>query len=106
MNNVSSYAGVELGGTKCVCILARGPEDIIARETIPTTAPGETLAAIEATLLEWQSAHRFKALGIASFGPVVLDEQSPMYGHIVRTSKPGWSDTDVARRLERACRVP
>jgi len=100
------YAGVELGGTKCVVIVARGPEDVLERTVIPTTAPEETLGAIEATLLDWQSAHGFQALGIASFGPVVLDGQSPIYGHIVRTSKRGWSDTDVARRLQRACGVP
>jgi fructokinase len=100
------YAGVELGGTKCVVIVARGPNEILERKTIPTTAPEVTVGAIEATLLEWQSAYGFESLGIASFGPVVLDEQSPMYGHIVRTSKPGWSDTDVARRLQRATGVP
>lgn len=100
------YAGVELGGTKCVVIVARGPEDVRERTMIPTTTPEETLGAIEARLLEWQTANEFQTLGIASFGPVDLDEQSPSYGHIVRTSKPGWSDSDVARRLERATRVP
>ena len=102
----SVYAGVELGGTKCVVIVARGPDEILERKTIPTTAPEETVESIEATLLEWQAGHGFEALGIASFGPVVLDEQSPMYGHIVRTSKPGWSDTDVGQRLQRATGVP
>jgi fructokinase len=100
------YAGVELGGTKCVAILARGPEEIVERKVVPTTAPEETLGPIEAILREWHLTHRFSALGIASFGPVDLDQQSASYGHIVRTSKPGWSDTDVARRLERACGVP
>jgi fructokinase len=100
------YAGVELGGTKCVVIVARGPDDVIDRRTIPTTTPEETVGAIETTLVEWQSVYGFVALGIASFGPVDLDEQSPMYGHIVRTAKPGWSNTDVARRLERATGVP
>ena len=100
------YAGVELGGTKCVAILARGPEDIVERKVVPTIAPEETLGSIEAILREWRLAHHFSALGIASFGPVDLDEQSASYGQIVRTSKPGWSDTDVALRLERACGVP
>ncbi len=100
------YAGVELGGTKCVAILARGPGDIVDRKVVPTIAPEETLGPIEAILREWRSTHGFSALGIASFGPVDLDEQSASYGQIVRTSKPGWSDTDVALRLERACGVP
>jgi fructokinase len=106
MAELTTYAGVELGGTKCVVIIARGPAEVLERKTIPTTTPGETLGAIEAALLEWQPAYRFQALGIGSFGPIDLDEASPSYGHIVRTSKPGWSDTDIARRLERATGVP
>ena len=105
MNN-PLYAGVELGGTKCVAILARGPQEIVERKMVPTIAPEETLGPIEAILREWRAAHEFVALGIASFGPIDLDEQSASYGQIVRTSKPGWSDTDVALRLERACGVP
>jgi len=101
-----TYAGVELGGTKCVALLARGPEDIIDRAVIPTTSPEETLTRIERTLADWKAQHGFAVLGIASFGPVDLDEQSPTFGHIVHTSKAGWSGVDVARRLERRTGTP
>lgn len=100
------YAGVELGGTKCVVILARGPKEVIDSDAIPTTTPEATLGAIEAKLREWQSAHRFAALGIGSFGPVQLDQARPNYGYILQTPKPGWSGTDVARRLQCAFDVP
>jgi fructokinase len=100
------YAGVELGGTKCVVILASGPENIVAREVIPTTAPDETLARIEQLLLRWKDAHDFSALGVASFGPIDVDPASPRYGVVLATPKPGWPDTDVGRRLTRAAGVP
>ena len=100
------YAGVELGGTKCVALLARGPEDISDRAVIPTTSPEVTLAQVERVLTDWKAQHGFAALGVASFGPVDLDDRSPTYGHIVRTSKAGWSGTDVARRLERCAGMP
>jgi fructokinase len=64
------YAGVELGGTKCVAILARGPDDIVAREVVPTETPEATLAALAAILKGWD---RPAALGVASFGPLDLD---------------------------------
>jgi predicted signal transduction protein with EAL and GGDEF domain len=32
-------AGVELGGTKCVCSLARSPDDILDRRVVPTAGP-------------------------------------------------------------------
>ena len=35
------------------------------------------------------------ALGVASFGPLDLDPQSPTYGSITTTPKPGWANTDL-----------
>jgi fructokinase len=95
------FAGVELGGTKCVCTLAHSPDDILKQETIPTTSPPETLAALEAVLREW-AREGIAALGINSFGPVDLRMESQSFGYITRTPKPGWSNTDVAQRLARA----
>ena len=92
-------AGVELGGTKCVAILARGHDAIEDRVQLPTTRPDETLAGLEAVLARWSG---FQALGIASFGPVSIDRHAGDYGHITSTPKPGWAGTDVAGRLARA----
>jgi fructokinase len=97
-----TWAGVELGGTKCVAILARGPDEVLARETVPTTSPEETLGALAGMLSKWQ----FDSLGVASFGPVDLDPDSATYGHITSTPKPGWAGTDVLGPLQRAAGVP
>ena len=96
-------AGVELGGTKCICILARGPDAIEDRVQLPTTRPEETLSAIEAVLDRWRG---FSALGIASFGPVSIDPHAHDYGHITSTPKPGWANQDVGERLRRFAAVP
>jgi fructokinase len=96
-------AGIELGGTKCICILATGPDDIRDEVRIPTTTPRETLGAIEAVLGRWSG---FAALGIASFGPVSIDPKAADYGFITATTKPGWSNTDVGVRLAKAAGVP
>jgi fructokinase len=101
----NSYAGVELGGTKCVVMLARGRDEVLDREVVPTTLPEETLERIGRTLSRWQSEQGFEALGVASFGPVELDVRSPTYGHITSTPKPGWEGTDVAGPLRRAAGV-
>src|SRR5688572_21859213 len=95
-------AGVELGGTKCVCILGTGPEDVRDEVRVATTEPGETLAAIEGVIDGWRArGETVAALGIGSFGPVDLDRASPTFGHITSTPKPGWAGTDVAGRLAR-----
>lgn len=89
-------AGVELGGTKVVCLLASGPEDIREQVRIATTTPEETLPAIAAVLERWRSGPGFAALGVASFGPLELDDRSPRFGQIVATTKPGWSGAALA----------
>jgi fructokinase len=99
-------AGVELGGTKCICTLADADGEALDRQTVPTGAAEPTLAAIEAILSRWWHANAFAALGIASFGPIDLDPGSPSWGFITTTPKPGWKMTDVAARLSRAARVP
>jgi fructokinase len=101
-----TFAGVELGGTKCIAILARGPDDVLARKSVPTTHAVETLQRIETILLDWKANQGFEALGIASFGPIDVDPASPTFGHVRATPKPGWSGTDIAPRLERLTRVP
>lgn len=99
-------AGIELGGTKCVCTLAYGPDRILAQETVPTEHPDVTLPAIAAVLQRWWNTTGFAALGIASFGPVDLDPASPTWGHILATTKPDWPMTDVAGRLSAPFDVP
>lgn len=99
------FAGVELGGTKCVCTLARSPGEILDQQAVPTTTPCDTLGAIEKILTAW-TATGIRSVGINSFGPVDLQPQSPTFGFITRTTKPGWSGTDVARRLARATGTP
>ena len=100
-------AGVELGGTKCVCILGTGPEDVRAVERLPTGEREETLRQVEAVLERWRQQHgSARALGIASFGPVDLRPGSPTYGFITSTTKAGWRDTDIAQRLGRRFGLP
>lgn len=100
------YAGVELGGTKCIAILARGPDEVIARTSVSTAAPEATLGALEEILRDWAGRHEIAALGIGSFGPLDLDPRSAQFGHMAATPKPGWSGIDIAPRLQRAVGVP
>jgi fructokinase len=99
MSKEPIIAGVELGGTKCICILGSAPDAVIERVRIATREPQATLTEIEAVLGRWQESHRFAALGIASFGPLDLDARSGTYGSIVSTTKPGWSVTALAARF-------
>jgi fructokinase len=86
------YAGVEGGGTTFVVALAKGsPTNLVERAEFPTTTPEETLRCC----CDWLSARQYDALGVACFGPIDLQPQSPTYGFITTTPKPGWKNVDV-----------
>ncbi len=92
-------AGVELGGTKCIAVLARGPT-IIAEERIETGEGEPTLDKLRQILAEWQRNEAVRALGIASFGPIMLDRDDHNYGRLMGTPKPGWQGVDVSRMAD------
>ena len=101
------YAGIDAGGTEFKCILAAGPQRVLAHEKIPVTYPEATLAACRDFFLRAQAEHgSATALGIASFGPVDLRRDSPTYGFITSTPKPHWADTDLIGYFARTLGLP
>ncbi len=93
---------VEIGGTKIICLVGSGPDDIRAEVRLPTRGPEESIADILAFFRQQTSAlGPLARLGVASFGPVDRDPASPRWGHITATPKAGWSDTDLAGVLAR-----
>ena len=85
-------AAVEGGGTTFVAAIAEGsPTNIVEREEWPTTNPAETIGRVA----DWLAARSYDRLGIACFGPVDLNRNSPTYGYITTTPKAGWRYTDV-----------
>jgi fructokinase len=94
------FGGVELGGTKCVCILGTGPGDVREQVSIPTGERDSTLTRINSVFDVWQEQHgAVAAMGLASFGPLDLRPASRHFGHITSTVKPGWEGTDVFGQL-------
>ena len=105
MGEMLNFAGVELGGTKSIAILARGDE-IVERVVGPTGNPEETLGRLSDQLQAWQRERGFAALGIASFGPLQLSRQQPGFGDMLATPKPGWTNAPVARVLTQGLQCP
>jgi fructokinase len=90
------YGSIEAGGTKFVLAVGTAPLDIRKKAVFPTTTPRETLGQ---TVDFFRSAEAelgpLSALGLACFGPVDLRKNSPAYGSITSTPKPGWRNTDI-----------
>ncbi len=101
------FGGIEAGGTKFVCAVGTGPEDIRQQTRFPTTSPDETLnQALDFFHRAIRQLGALAGLGIVSFGPVDPDPASPGFGCITTTPKPGWAYTDFAPRFQQALGVP
>ena len=105
MRKAARLAGVELGGTKSIAVLADG-DAILEQRTVPTGTPQETLSQLNTLLRAWDSAAELDALGIASFGPVQLDPASAEYARMLDTPKPGWSNVPIGEALMAGLRCP
>jgi len=97
------YGAIEAGGTKFVCAVGSSPKDL-TEVRFATTSPSETLAKAIAFFDTYRG--QLAGLGVGSFGPIDLNRDSPRYGYITSTPKPGWSDTDVVGKLNKALEIP
>jgi fructokinase len=96
--------GIEAGGTKFVCGVGTGPDDLEV-VTFPTVSPDESIRRAVAFFRD-AAGSRLSSLGIASFGPIDLNHKSPSYGYITTTPKAGWRNFDIVGALANALAVP
>lgn len=103
---MSLFGGIEAGGTKFVCSVGTGPDDLRDEIRFPTTTPGETIGrAID--YFDEQARHEpLSAIGIATFGPADPDSDSSTFGNITSTPKPQWAQTDLVGPIRDALAVP
>ena len=92
---------IEAGGSKFVCGVGSGPDDIELIE-IPTAGPVET---IEQVLNFFRRQARVPAIGIGSFGPIDPDPKSATFGYITSTPKLAWKNFDLAGAIRRELKV-
>ena len=97
------YGGIEGGGTKFICAAGTSPEDIRAETRIQTTTPEETMLQV-ADFFKQQG--ELASIGFSCFGPLDPNPNSPTYGYILPTPKPGWSNANVVGMLRSAFDIP
>jgi fructokinase len=98
------YGGVETGGTWCVCALGSGPDALLAEEQFPTGEDPERTVGQIASF--FAARPKPAALGVGAFGPLDLDRDSPTWGSVTRTPKPGWGDFPLGPSLAARLGVP
>lgn len=96
------FGGIEAGGTKFVCAIGSGPDDIRAKTRFETTTPDETIGRAIDFFRQHGSGASLDAVGIAAFGPVDPRPRSATFGYITTTPKEGWQNTDLGGAVGRA----
>jgi fructokinase len=98
-----SFGGIEAGGTKWVCGTGNGGVDVLELETFPTTTPQETISRAARF---FRGAGLPACLGVGSFGPIDVHRESPTWGQITTTPKPGWAHTNLIASIRAALEIP
>jgi fructokinase len=94
--------GIEAGGSKFLCAAGSGPDDAQISE-FPTTTPDQTIARVAQF---FRAREPVAAIGIASFGPIDPNPESPTFGYITSTPKLDWRNFDFRGAVHRALGKP
>ena len=99
---MTRIGAIEAGGTKFVCGIGNELGQIEDRVSFPTGRPEETLAQV----VDYFRDKQVEAIGVGTFGPINIDKNSPQYGYVTTTPKPGWSNYPFLGTLQKEFAVP
>ena len=90
-----------MGGTNVNCAVLDHDGTVLHRTSFSTEEPEPTLGRV---ILFFEEVERslglITAIGVGSFGPLDLNQESPKYGYITSTPKRKWSWTNVLGTLQ------
>lgn len=103
MSQGKFLGSIEAGGTKFI-LAVKDTEtgEIVAKKRVPTTDAKETLQKS----LDFFKEHSVDALGIGTFGPIDINQNSHTFGYILDTPKRGWSGTNFKGFFEDNLHIP
>lgn len=101
---MSIFGCIEAGGTKFVCGVGTGPDDL-RLGSFPTSSPAATIETVGSFFRD-NVTEGLSAVGIGSFGLVDLHPESPTFGYITSTPKLDWQLFDFAGAVRRTLGVP
>lgn len=93
---------IEAGGTKFICGIGNENGKIEDQLSFPTEHPEVTLPKV----IQYFQGKQVEAIGIGSFGPIDIHPNSPTYGYVTTTPKPGWGNYDMLGTLQQSFSVP
>lgn len=106
-------AAIETGGSKILCRVtgaddARNPADgAPPNQRFATTTPQAAMADLVGAIQgQMAPGDQLTAIGLASFGPLIVDPASPDCGLMLSTPKPHWSGFNLSKSLAERLQAP
>jgi len=99
-------AGIETGGTKILARLSSLDGETIAHGRWETGSAQDALSDLLPFLTNLPLNCRLVGIGLAAFGPLIVDPHSPDFGTMLETPKPGWSGSNLRSSIEAKLQVP
>lgn len=99
-------AGVETGGTKLLARICTLDGQPVAERRWQTGSADQAMSDLLPFLTDLPTGSSLAAIGLAAFGPLIVDPASPDYGLMLATTKPGWTGSNLRRSLEARLGVP
>ena len=101
------FAAIETGGTKTLCRVVDSDGAELAMRRWPTDDPETMVDLLAGFIAQATPADaQLAALGIAAFGPLVLDPAAAEFGRMLNTTKPGWTGSNLAAALTERLGAP
>jgi len=100
-------AAIETGGTKILARLVDGSGATLAEDRWATGDAADAADVLTAFVgASIPRGARLGGVGLAAFGPLVLDPLSPDCGLMLKTPKPGWTGSNLRAELSRRLDAP
>jgi fructokinase len=99
-------AGIETGGTKILARISSLDGEVVTQGRWETGTANEALSDLLPFLTDLPADSRLVAIGMAAFGPLIVDPASPDFGTMLATTKPGWTGSNLRGSLEAKLGVP
>lgn len=99
-------AGVETGGTKLLARICTLDGQAVAERRWQTGSADQAMSDLLPFLTALPAGSRLGAIGLAAFGPLIVDPASPDHGLMLATTKPGWTGSNLRQSLEARLGVP
>ncbi|MDP9422279.1 MAG: ROK family protein [Pseudomonadota bacterium] len=99
-------AGIETGGTKILARIRSLEGQVVEEGRWQTGSADQAVSDLQPFLSDLPSDCRLVAIGIAAFGPLIVEPVSTDYGRMLATPKPGWADSNLRAQLEERLGVP